>query len=115
AEVLAKYEEDFYKNTPAITKNKLELGTAYFIGARTNQDFLETFYDNIVKDLGTNEVGDFVCQDGISIQVRESKDAKYYFVMNFTEEEKAIEIKGSYIDLISGKEAEILNTMKPYG
>ena len=35
--------------------------------------------------------------------------------MNFTEEEKAIEIKGSYIDLISGKEAEILNTMKPYG
>ena len=115
AEVLAKYEEDFYKNTPAITKNKLELGTAYFIGARTNQDLLETFYDNIVKDLGTNEVGDFVCQDGISIQVRESKDAKYYFVMNFTEEEKAIEIKGSYIDLISGKEAEILNTMKPYG
>lgn len=35
--------------------------------------------------------------------------------MNFTEEEKNIEIKGSYIDLILGKEAEILNIMKPYG
>ena len=32
-----------------------------------------------------------------------------------TEEEKNIEIKGSYIDLILGKEAEILNIMKPYG
>lgn len=115
AEVLAKYEADFYKNTPAITKNKLELGTAYFIGARTNQDFLEEFYDNIIKDLGFNEVRDFVYQDGISIQVRESKDAKYYFVMNFTEEEKSIEIKGSYIDLISGKEAETFSIMKPYG
>ena len=29
--------------------------------------------------------------------------------------EKNIEIKGSYIDLILGKEAEILNIMKPYG
>ena len=115
AEVLAKYEEDFYKNTPAITKNNLEKGKAYFIGARTNQEFLSKFYDKIVKDLDINEVEDFISEGGISIQIRENKDAKYYFVMNFTEEEKNIEIKGSYIDLILGKEAEILNIMKPYG
>ena len=115
AEVLAKYEEDFYKNTPAITKNNLEKGKAYFIGARTNQEFLSKFYDKIVKDLDINEVEDFISECGISIQIRENKDAKYYFVMNFTEEEKNIEIKGSYIDLILGKEAEILNIMKPYG
>lgn len=115
AEVLAKYEEDFYKNTPAITKNNLEKGKAYFIGARTNQEFLSKFYDEIVKDLHINEVEDFISEGGISIQIRENKDAKYYFVMNFTEEEKNIEIKGSYIDLILGKEAEILNIMKPYG
>lgn len=115
AEVLAKYEEDFYKNTPAITKNNLEKGKAYFIGARTNQEFLSKFYDKIVKDLDINEVEDFISECGISIQIRENEDAKYYFVMNFTEEEKNIEIKGSYIDLILGKEAEILNIMKPYG
>ena len=99
AEVLAKYEEDFYKNTPAITKNNLEKGKAYFIGARTNQEFLSKFYDKIVKDLDINEVEDFISECGISIQIRENEDAKYYFVMNFTEEEKNIEIKGSYIDL----------------
>ena len=115
AEVLAKYEEDFYKNTPAITKNNLEKGKAYFIGARTNQEFLSKFYDKIVKDLDINEVEDFISECGISIQIRENEDAKYYFVMNFTEEEKNIEIKGSCIDLILGKEAEILNIMKPYG
>ena len=115
AEVLAKYEEDFYKNTPAITKNNLEKGKAYFIGARTNQEFLSKFYDKIVKDLDINEEEDFISECGISIQIRENEDAKYYFVMNFTEEEKNIEIKGSYIDLILGKEAEILNIMKPYG
>ena len=115
AEVLAKYEEDFYKNTPAITKNNLEKGKAYFIGARTNPEFLSKFYDKIVKDLDINEVEDFISECGISIQIRENEDAKYYFVMNFTEEEKNIEIKGSYIDLILGKEAEILNIMKPYG
>lgn len=114
AEVLAKYEEDFYKNTPAITKNNLEKGKAYFIGARTNQEFLSKFYDKIVKDLDINEVEDFISECGISIQIRENKDAKYYFVMNFTEEEKNIEIKGSYLNLISGKMMERLNLMKPY-
>ena len=114
AEVLAKYEEDFYKNTPAITKNNLEKGKAYFIGARTNQEFLSKFYDEIVKDLDINEVEDFISEGGISIQIRENKDAKYYFVMNFTEEEKNIEIKGSYLNLISGKMMERLNLMKPY-
>ena len=114
AEVLAKYEEDFYKNTPAITKNNLEKGKAYFIGARTNQEFLSKFYDEIVKDLDINEVEDFISECGISIQIRENEDAKYYFVMNFTEEEKNIEIKGSYLNLISGKMMERLNLMKPY-
>ena len=114
AEVLAKYEEDFYKNTPAITKNNLEKGKAYFIGARTNQEFLSKFYDKIVKDLDINEVEDFISECGISIQIRENEDAKYYFVMNFTEEEKNIEIKGSYLNLISGKMMERLNLMKPY-
>ena len=114
AEVLAKYEEDFYKNTPAITKNNLEKGKAYFIGARTNQEFLSKFYDKIVKDLDINEVEDFISECGISIQIRENKDEKYYFVMNFTEEEKNIEIKGSYLNLISGKIMERLNLMKPY-
>ena len=114
AEVLAKYEEDFYKNTPAITKNNLEKGKAYFTGARTNQEFLSKFYDKIVKDLDINEVEDFISECGISIQIRENKDEKYYFVMNFTEEEKNIEIKGSYLNLISGKMMERLNLMKPY-
>lgn len=114
AEVLAKYEEDFYKNTPAITKNNLEKGKAYFIGARTNQEFLSKFYDEIVKDLHINEVEDFISEGGISIQIRENKDAKYYFIMNFTEEEKNIGIKGSYLNLISGKMMERLNLMKPY-
>ena len=61
-----------------------------------------------------NEVDDFISEGGISIQIRENKDAKYYFVMNFTEEEKNIEIKGSYLNLISGKMMERLNLMKPY-
>ena len=68
----------------------------------------------IVKDLHINEVEDFISEGGISIQIRENKDAKYYFVMNFTEEEKNIGIKGSYLNLISGKMMERLNLMKPY-
>lgn len=115
AEKIGIYESDFYKGTPAITKNKFELGTAYFIGARTNQDFLEKFYDSIVKELDINDVADFVYPEGVSIQIRENEEYKYYFVMNFTEEDKDIKIKNSYLDLISGENLQGLNKLRPYG
>ncbi len=115
AEIIGTYECDFYKSTPAVTKNKLGLGTAYFIGARTNQDFIKVFYDSIVKQLNINDVKDFIYSEGVSIQIRENKNSRYYFVMNFTEEEKDIEIKNSYLDLISGKNIKGLNKLKPYG
>ena len=112
---IAYYEDDFYKGSPAITKNKFGIGTSYFIGMRSNQDFLNEFYDSIVKDLHLSEVKDFVCEEGISIQIRENDIFKYYFVMNFTEECKNIEINNVYFDLISKKNISGLNTINPYG
>ncbi|RDY28194.1 beta-galactosidase [Romboutsia weinsteinii] len=115
AEVLGTYEGDFYKDSPSITRNKLELGISYFIGARTNDDFIEKFYDGIVEELKINDLEDFISPEGVSIQIRENDNAKYYFIMNFTEENKNIEITNSYFDLVSEEIISGLNTLEPYG
>ena len=114
AEVLAEYKDDFYKETPAITTNALDNGKAYFIGARTNQDFLSEFYDSIVSDLDLIEINDFESPQGVSIQIRENENNKYYFVMNFTEENQDIIINNLYEDLLTNEKVSGSRVLKPY-
>ncbi len=114
AKVIANYESDFYKGTPAITKNKYNKGTSYYLGARTKSDFLEVFYDDIVKDLDLDEIKDFEASEGVSIQSRENDENKYYFIMNFTEEDKEISINNNYENLITSEMISGKKVLKPY-
>lgn len=114
AEALAEYKDDFYKETPAITTNALDNGKAYFIGARTNQDFLSEFYDSIVSDLDLIETNDFESPQGVSIQIRENENNKYYFVMNFTEENQDVIINNLYEDLLTNEKVLGSRVLKPY-
>lgn len=114
AKVIANYESDFYKGTPAITKNKYNKGTSYYLGARTKSDFLEVFYDDIVKDLDLDEIKDFEASEGVSIQTRENDENKYYFIMNFTEEDKEISINNNYENLITSEIISGKKVLKPY-
>lgn len=100
AQTLAKYTKDFYEDTAAVTKNKFKNGFAYFVGARTGEGFLKDFYDNIIKDLQL-PVLPVQAEDGVSIQTRQNEEHKYYFVMNFTENNKKIVIDHKMQDLVS--------------
>ncbi len=51
AQVLGVYEEDFYAGEPAVTVNQYGRGKAYFIAARTGQDFLDDFYQDLAEAL----------------------------------------------------------------
>jgi beta-galactosidase len=110
AEILGRYTKDFYANAPAFTCNKYGKGKAYFIGARMNHKELKDFFINIEP---------FECAIktpcGISVQVRVGDGCKYYFVMNFTEEEQTINLGFSAVDLITGEEVTNECVMKPYG
>ncbi|MGL5315474.1 MAG: beta-galactosidase [Peptostreptococcaceae bacterium] len=114
AKIMATYENDFYRNTPAITKNKFNEGTCYYLGARTKSDLLEVFYDDITKQLDLIEGKDFEVGKGVSIQTRENDDNKYYFVMNFNEEDKEIVINKDYKNLITGEIISGKKILKQY-
>ena len=119
AEVMGTYGSDFYKGTPAITKNDYGKGRAYFIGARTGSDFLQSFYHQLLTaDLNLCDVNapPINAQAGVSVQTRASKNASYYFVMNFTEEERAITLEHDMYDIITGQEMPKGDYhMPPYG
>lgn len=114
AEVLAVFNKDFYQGMPAVTKNIYGKGQAYFIGMRTENDFLEEFYQDISEDL--NLFPEWIIQgaNDVSVQTRDFKNKTYYFVMNFSEEIKRIIVATTGTDLLTGDRTEMELLLNPY-
>jgi len=111
AEILGTYKNDFYAGSPALTRNSFGKGQAYFVGARTDSDFLEDFYDGLVQSNLPIQA-----DPGVSIRTRENHFAKYHFVMNFSEEQKEIELSHEMKDIITGQTfVSGKHCVKPYG
>jgi len=97
-EALATYGSDFYKGSPALTRNSYGKGTAYFIGPRTGEDFLGDFYGGLIQaDLPIH------ADEAVSIQERRNDENRFFFVMNFSEDEKEIVLDTKLEDIITGQ------------
>jgi beta-galactosidase len=101
---------------PALTVNNYGNGKAYYIAARTGADFNKDFYSKLIKDLNITSVIDGKLPQGVTAQMRFSKNNKYIFIMNFTEEEKKVDLdKEEYIDMILGEKINKEIVLKKYG
>ncbi|GKX65788.1 beta-galactosidase [Inconstantimicrobium mannanitabidum] len=116
AEVLAVYKSDFYADMPAVTVNRYGEGKAYYIAARTGEEFNNDFYSKLINDLGIKSVVDGKLPKGVTAQMRSNKDNKFTFIMNFNEEAKEVELgKEEYIDMLSGDKVVNKVTLEKYG
>ncbi|MFY0930480.1 beta-galactosidase [Lactobacillus paragasseri] len=112
--VLAKYASDFYQDTPAVVEHEYGAGKGYYLACRTNYDFLEKFYEKITANL----IPEFPVKkfsSNISIQVRENKDQKYYFVQNFSDKSEQIKVDGELEDLLEKKIDRGEVVLNPFG
>ena len=105
AEILGVYKSDFYANMPALTVNNYGKGKAYYIAARTKEDFNNDFYSKLIKELNIKSVIDGKLPNGVTAQMRCNEKYEFIFLMNFTEEEKTVNLENkNYIDMISGED-----------
>ena len=112
--VLAKYASDFYQDTPAVVEHEYGAGKGYYLACRTDYDFLEKFYEKITANL----IPEFPVKkfsSNISIQVRENKDQKYYFVQNFSDKSEQIKVDGELEDLLEKKIDRGEVVLNPFG
>ena len=111
---LAEYQQDFYQNTSAITMNHFGRGTAYFIAPRTNIDFLEVFYAPIIENNCLKDEMIIKSDNEVSIQKRSNNNYSYYFIMNFSEKEKNVELKSELFDMLINTHISSIIKLKPY-
>jgi beta-galactosidase len=103
ADILGTYTDDFYKGSAAVTRNTCGKGSAYFIGARTGEDFLTDFYRNDLAKNANITLPPVETPPGVSVQSRTGDGITYYFVMNYTESEQTIVLPRDMYDLITQK------------
>ncbi|MDR0554720.1 MAG: beta-galactosidase [Treponema sp.] len=83
AETLGVYGGDFYAGRPALTRNRYGEGRAYFIAARTDQDFLNAFYHTLIDEARIPRILKNVkTPPGVSVSSRTDGKIEYVFLMN---------------------------------
>ncbi|WP_105619851.1 beta-galactosidase [Vallitalea okinawensis] len=116
AEVLGAYESDFYKGQPAFTVNRYGKGNAYYIAFRNNNEFQEDFYKSLINQLGIKPILDTQLPEGVTVQKRTDGTKDYIFIMNFTFEEKKIDLGDiTYIDMLNEKSITGPIALEAYG
>lgn len=80
AETIATYKEDFYGDTPAITKNSYGKGNVWYVGTQVEQDGIAHLFNQVIAETNVKPV----CSNGEGLEItkRETTDASFYFVIN---------------------------------
>lgn len=107
AKSLASYEEDFYAGMPAASKNTYGKGTTYYIATRFEEEGLAKILDQAVQEAGVSSV--IPEETGLEVVTRVSDTTRFYFVMNFTDEEQILP------ESLTGKKDMISQKMTEHG
>ncbi|WP_208559461.1 beta-galactosidase [Marinilactibacillus kalidii] len=113
AEVVAEYGSDFYKGMPAVTKNTVGKGEAWYVATVPEQHLLNELIGHILNEK-TIEGFDHL-PEGVEIACRVKEDKQYYFVMNHTETHHSIDLPFSgYKNLLNNETVEKTLTLKSF-
>ncbi|QDP41924.1 beta-galactosidase [Radiobacillus deserti] len=116
AEVLAEFRHDFYKGSPAVTKNRIGSGSAYYLASRNSAKFQDDFYQRLMDELGILPPLLDIPKK-VSVQKRSDGVHDYLFVMNFDDSAQQIElIEGqTHTNLLTDQEMSGKIELEGYG
>ncbi|HWN97101.1 MAG TPA: beta-galactosidase [Methylomirabilota bacterium] len=102
AEAVATFTEDFYAHQPAITRNAVGRGLAYYIGTHLEPAFLRSFLAEICVDCGVRPP--MRVPAGVEVTTRSNEHGEFLFLLNHNSTLQFVDI-GPRIrrDLLSGE------------
>ena len=81
AKILATYGSDFYNGSPAVTENNFGNGKAYYIASDPNDEFLSTFYGDLLARYIIQPVLPHAPR-GVEVTMRVKGEERLVFVLN---------------------------------
>ena len=102
AECIGRYGKDFYAESPAVTRNLFGDGSVYYIGTEMDCRGLAKVLDMAAEDVSIKPV--VKEKTGLEITYRKKDGQRYYFVINFKDED--FEIPSCFVgntDVLTGE------------
>jgi len=116
ARTLGVYTEDFYAGRPALTVNSFGQGKAWYMASRFDEGFLKDFYASLIAELGLKKVLNAELPTGVTAQIRSDGSNEYIFVMNFSEEQRIVDLGQNKANNMLTAEKDLTRiSLKPYG
>ena len=113
AEVLARYADNFYAGSPAVTKNDFGAGHVYYVGTQLEAKALARVLGRAASEAGVKPL--IEGETKLEIACREKDGARYFFIMNFAGEPLPLpERFTGKADLLTGKALTAGTVLAPY-
>ena len=93
AEVLATYGSDFYKDAPALTRNRFGKGSAYYLACRDTGEMTDRLTAELLRGCGITSDFDGELPRGVTAHSRTDGERLYVFLQNFTREACTLKTK----------------------
>ena len=102
AEVLGTFAEDFYKGFPAVTRNRVGKGSAYFVAGRMDDGFQRDFAEELIAALGLKPaLGHTNLPEGLTANLRTDGTRDFVFVQNYMPEAQAVDVGAGGVSLLT--------------
>ncbi|MDD5704399.1 MAG: beta-galactosidase [Kiritimatiellae bacterium] len=111
-EVLATYDNAFFRNLPAITRRQHGRGWAYYLGALLGQSGYESVYQGLVRHWKLAPLLELPA--GIYATARVKGRRRIVFINNPNGHPQKLDLKRAYVDLIGTRRIAGRITLKPF-
>ena len=98
AEVLGRYQTDFYAGEPCLTVNTYGKGKVYYIASKNDMAFLRDFYRVLRMQTGVANEFEGCLPYGVAAGVREDEENRYVVFQNYGDQ-AIVKLTKSYKDL----------------
>jgi beta-galactosidase len=113
AEPQASYTEDFYADTPAVTRNVFGEGAAYYLGTRPEELYTKALLQRVCEEAGVRPTAEV--PPGVDAVRRRTEDASFLFLLNHDEEAVEVRLPNPGRDLLMGTEHDSQLILDPLG
>jgi len=112
-EVLAVYDQDYYKGKPALTRNRFGKGTATYYGSVFTEEAANYILQQL--DVVSTPAAWLELPEQVELALRGDEQQRYYFLLNYSEEPAIIKLHKPAVDIITNKTLEAQLELKGYG
>jgi beta-galactosidase len=113
--VLARYSEDYYSGAPALVRNGYGEGTVYYYGAGFNDDVVNVLIDQCGMRSPADGVITLPPDVELCIRRHPATEVSFWFLLNFAASPQHITVRGTHVDILTGKSETGNVTIEPFG